>query len=63
MVITVPNRGLQLRMDQPLVTSHPIVPFKTIGSSMKIMTQQIKNQVEPESMRPIHPGEVLLEEF
>ena len=30
---------------------------------MKIMTQQIKNQVEPESMRPIHPGEVLLEEF
>ncbi len=30
---------------------------------MKLMIQQIKNQVEPESMRPIHAGEVLLEDF
>ena len=61
--MTVPNRGLQLRMDQPLVTRQPIVPFKTRGSLMKLMIQQIKNQVDTESMRPIHPGQVLLEEF
>jgi addiction module HigA family antidote len=27
------------------------------------MRQQINNPVEPESTRPIHPGEVLREEF
>jgi addiction module HigA family antidote len=30
---------------------------------MSNKTQQIKNQLKTESMRPIHPGEVLQEEF